>query len=163
MKKFTIQAILLLILIFGGIIFFTSGQTPGKIDIPFLPQSPTLKNIQIKDIILKVEVADTNTKRNKGLGSRESLASDSGMLFILGGLGNYPFWMKGMKFPLDFIWIRDNQVVDIMRNIPAPSSGQKDQDLPVYQSKMAVDKILEVNSGTADRLNIKIGDTLKLP
>lgn len=162
MKKFTIQAILLLIVISAGFFFFIANQNPGKIEIPFLPQNPTLRSLQINGAGLKVEIADTASKRSKGLGGRESLASDSGMLFVFDNVGNYPFWMKGMKFSLDFIWIKGDKVLDTMQNILPPNSGQKDADLPIYQSKEAIDKILEVSSGTVDRLNIKIGDTLKL-
>lgn len=127
-----------------------------------MPQGPTFENLQINGNILKVEVANTASKRSKGLGGRESLASDQGMLFIFEREGNYTFWMKGLKFPLDFIWIKGNQVLDIMPNIPPPQPGQTDQDLLIYQSKMTVDKVLEVNGGTADRLYIKIGDIVKI-
>lgn len=162
MKKFLIQAILLLTVIGGAIFFFSTTVTSPKIDIPFLPQSPTFVSLQINGNILKAEVADTDNKRNKGLGGREKLASDEGMLFIFEREGYYPFWMKGLKFPLDFIWIKGDKVVDILPNVPPPASGQKDSDLPIYQSKVPIDKVLEVNSGTSDRLHIKLGDMIKI-
>lgn len=158
MKKFIIQFVGLIIVIFLALIFYT-GRIPY---IPFVPQPPIQKLVIINDAKIKVEVADTQQKRSKGLGDKESLAQDSGMLFIFQKVDKYPFWMKGLKFPLDFVWIRGDKVVDILQNIPPPAEGQKDEALPIYQSNVPIDKVLEVNSGTVDRLKIKIGDSVKM-
>lgn len=156
MKKFTIQFVLLIILIFGALLFYT-----GRVqNIPFVSQQIRQSEVLINDTKIKVEIADTQSKRNKGLGGRESLASDSGMLFIFERQGLYTFWMKGLKFPLDFIWIRGDKIVDLTENVSAPTPDQKDEDLPIYTSKEAVDKLLEVNGGFVAQHGIKIGDTL---
>lgn len=156
MKKFIIQFVFLIIVIFGALLFYT-----GKVsNIPFIPQPTSQAQVLINDTRINVEIADTQSKRNKGLGGIESLASDSGMLFIFERQDLYTFWMKGLKFPLDFIWIRGDKIVDLTENVPAPVSGQKDEDLPIYQSKEAVDKLLEVNGGFVSSHNIKTGDTV---
>lgn len=158
MKKFLVQFVALLIVIFVAALFFQ-----GKITtIPFLPQSTSIRQLVINDAKIKVQIADTQAKRSQGLGGRERLASDEGMLFIFEKEDKYPFWMKGLKFPLDFVWIKGDKVVDILTNIPPPQAGQKDETLPIYQSKEPIDKALEVNAGTVDRLKIKVGDTTKL-
>lgn len=156
MKKFVIQSVLLTVVILAAIFFYTGKFT----SVPFLPQPQRYAEITINDAKLKVEAADTPEKRKKGLGGRESLATDSGMLFIFPKADKYPFWMKGLKFPLDFIWIKKDEVVDILQNVPGPKEGQKDEDLPIYQPVEPIDKVLEVNAGTVERLNIKIGDTV---
>ncbi len=162
MKKFTVQSIMLLTVITVAVVFFTPvGNTP-KSDIPFLPQPPQIQTLTINGNKLEVEIADTDSKRNKGLGNRDTMASDSGMLFVYTKQDKYAFWMKGMKFSLDFVWIRGNTVVDVLLNVPQPLSGQKDADLPEYASKELVDKVLEVNSGVVQKLNIKSGDTIEL-
>ncbi|MBI2599965.1 DUF192 domain-containing protein [Candidatus Daviesbacteria bacterium] len=161
MKKFTVQVLLLLGAIAIGL-FLYSPNTLGTIDLPFLPQSPKIANLQINNMILKVEVADTPTKRSKGLGGRTSLPQDQGMLFIFDKADKYPFWMKGLSFPLDFVWIKDDKVVDILPNIPPPVPNQKDTDLPVYSAKVEIDKVLEINGGMAQKLNIQVGDSVKL-
>lgn len=155
MKKFLIQIVLLLVLIGGALIFFQSNSSTL---VPFLPQQTNSKEVTIGDNKIKVEIADTKEKRSKGLGGRESLASDSGMLFIFDKPDKYPFWMKGLKFPLDFIYIRDDRVVDLIPNVMPPAENQKDVDLPIYLPHQEVDKVLEVLGGTIDKLNIKIGD-----
>lgn len=162
MKKFLIQTILLILVIGIALIFSKTGQSNKNLDLPFLPQPTKFSNLQINDINLKVELADTPAKRSKGLGGRNSLAEGGGMLFIFPKADKYPFWMKGLSFPLDFVWISDLEVVDILQNIEPPSSDQQDSALPIYSSKFPIDKVLEVIGGTVARLNIKVGDTIEL-
>ncbi len=161
MKKFVIQAILLISVIGVGIIFFMPAGN-SKIDIPFLPQVSKFNDLQINDTHIRVELSDTASKRSKGLSGRASLAENEGMLFIFDKADKYPFWMKGLSFPLDFVWIKGDKVVDILENVPSPVSGQKDADLPIYSSKVEVDKVLEINGGTIKKFNIKVGDTIIL-
>lgn len=158
MKKFLIQSVLLVVVIGFGIFMFNSQATT----LPFLPQTAVYKQVVINNGKLKVEVVNTQAKRGKGLSDRQSLGQDEGMLFVFEKVDKYPFWMKGLKFPLDFIWIRDNKVVDILENVPPPSPGQKDESLPIYLPKEPVDKVLEVNTGTVARLNIKVGDEVRI-
>lgn len=160
MKKFLIQTILLILVIAAALFFFKEGSSLPT--IPFLPQQPTLKELTINGQKLKVEIADTQEKRNKGLAEKDNLASDSGMLFVYSKADKYPFWMKGLRLPLDFIWIRGDTVVDLLPNVPPPSPGQKDQDLPIYLPREEVDQVLEVNSGVIEGLGIKIGDKILL-
>ena len=160
MKKFLFQATLLIIGIFAALFFFK--QNPSLKGLPFVPVETEFKQLQVNNVILKVEVADTQAKRRQGLGGRESLASDSGMLFIFPKPEKPPFWMKGLSFPLDLIWIRGDMVVDIFQDIQPPTPGQKDESLSIYQSKENVDEVLEVNAGTVRRLNIKVGDKVSL-
>ena len=148
----------MLVVIGVGIYFYrTSGQYSN---LPFVPQGPAIEQIQINGSTLSVEIADTQSKRAKGLGEKTSLASDSGMLFIFPEASRHSFWMKGISFPLDFIWIRGDKVVGILQNVPPPAVGQDDSSLPIYQPGVDVDKVLEVNTGTIQRLNIKVGDIL---
>lgn len=159
MKKFIIQFVLLIAAI--GIAIFIYKQNLIITNLPFLPERPVSGQLQINGANFKVEVADTQKKRSKGLGGRESLASDEGMLFVFPKPDKHPFWMKGLTFPLDFIWIKGDTVVDLLQNIPPPAPGQTDESLPIYSSKEDVDKVLEVNGGTTQRLNIKVGDRVE--
>lgn len=162
MKKFTAQVFFLILLIGIGLFFFVPNNNGGRVEIPFLPQSPHFADLQIGEAHVKVEVVDTPSKRSKGLGDRQSLNENEGMLFIFPKADKYPFWMKGLKFPLDFVWIKEDKVVDILENVPPPQSGQADKSLPIYSAKEEIDKVLELNGGAVKRLNIKIGDTVKL-
>lgn len=160
MKKFLLQAVLLIIVI--GVALFFFKQSPELSNIPFVPQTTKSVQVEINNNILKAEVADTQAKRSKGLSGRQSLASDEGMLFVFDNSGKHPFWMKGLSFPLDFIWINNNQVVDLTADVPPPVLGQSDVSLPIFQSKEDANKVLEVNAGTIQKLNIKVGDSVQI-
>ncbi len=160
MKKFAIQSVLLLIVVAGGI-FFYSGGFPNA-SLPFLPQAPSSRQVLINDAKIKVEIADTQDKRSKGLGGREAIASDEGMLFVFDRTDRYPFWMKNLSFALDFIWINGEKIVEVTENVPPPASGTPDSALTIFSSTTVVDKVLEVGAGTIKRLNIKVGDSAKL-
>ena len=51
-------------------------------------------------------------------------------------------------------------MVDILKNVPEPQPDQKDEDLSIYQSRIEIDKVLEVNAGMADFYEIKVGDQI---
>lgn len=157
MKKFGIQAILLVIIIFAALYTFHTGLQNIPITLAPLPQN----SITIDGTRINIETANTPAARRLGLGGRDSLATNSGMLFVFDQEGTQTFWMKGMHFPLDFIWIRSNKVVDITKNALPPTKDQPDSQLPLYIPREPVTKVLEVNSGFVDAHDIKIGDKIE--
>jgi len=110
--------------------------------------------LQVGNTQVAVEVRDTEEGRDQGLSNREKLAEDEGMLFVVDQPGIYGFWMKGMKFPLDFVWIKDNAVAEITEDVEV---GRMD-----IRPKETVDKVLEVNSGWVKQNNVRVGDKIKL-
>jgi len=110
-----------------------------------------LTSIKISSTSLQVEVADTEAKRSLGLSGRAMMDENTGMWFKFEIPGIYPFWMKDMKFPLDFIWIRGGKIVEIDKNIGIPA---------VIIPKGKVDQVIEVNAGWVDKYDIKEGDIL---
>lgn len=105
-----------------------------------------------------VELAVSIKEKERGLGYRDALPSDQGMLFVYDHPEQYAFWMKGMRFPLDIIWIRDLRIVDMTKNVPVASTGA----LPLYKPSVPADKVLEVNAGTIDRLGLAVGDSIQI-
>lgn len=160
MKKFVVQIVLLVAVVLIAT-FLTYNQ--GFI-APYVPVSQNLpqKQIRINQTVINAEVADTTDARSRGLSGRSGLDPDSGMLFVFQGTAKPRFWMKGMKFPLDLIFIREGKVVDVLQNVPAPTINQKDSDLPVYEPAQMISMMLEVNAGFADNKNIRVGDEVFL-
>lgn len=115
--------------------------------------------VEINGVKVKAEVVKTRDEIQKGLSGRQSLEKDKGMLFVYDEPGRYTFWMKGMKFPLDLIWIRDDKVVDFDLNVPIVKNGQK---LPEYMPLNEVNYVLEVNAGFVKEHGIKQGDEVKI-
>lgn len=108
---------------------------------------------------INAEVAASVLKHSAGLSARESLDADHGMLFVFPKPQSLTFWMKGMRFPLDFIWIRNNVVVDISPHIQPPHNVF---DFSIVRPKELANMALEVNAGTVKRLGIKIGDPVEI-
>jgi uncharacterized membrane protein (UPF0127 family) len=74
----------------------------------------------------------------------------------------YPvFWMRGMNFPLDVIWINKGKVVAVSENIQ-PEPGKKDNELTLYPAPVAIDMVLEVGAGFVQKNNVKVGDDVIL-
>lgn len=122
------------------------------------------KTVTIGDKIIQVEIANTDSSRGKGLSSRSSLPTDSGMLFVFNSKQITPiFWMKDMIIPIDIIWISGDKIVKIDKSAAAPEPGTKDDELTKYSPGMPIDYVLEVNSGFAVTNNIKVGDSVVLP
>lgn len=125
----------------------------------FYFRHPLGERIIINGHTINVELAVTDTEKQKGLGYRDSLASDSGMLFVYQNRDRYGFWMKGMRFSLDYIWINGNKVVDLSPDIPAPANP--DEPPVTLSPKVPVDKVLEVNAGVIVNTGVRIGDTVQ--
>lgn len=84
------------------------------------------------------------------------------MLFVFETEGNYTFWMKDMRFPLDLIWISAECVVaEVTDNTPPPEPGQSQRELPRYTPSDPVRYVLEINAGEAETAEIDPGDPVE--
>ncbi len=120
--------------------------------------STKITEIKIGDRVFNVEIADTIASRAKGLSSHEPLSDNQGMLFVFPFAAPQVFWMKGMKFPIDIIWIKDDKVIGM-----AVGAGvEAGPNYAFYKSSEAVDKVLEINAGLVSRLGIQTGDILQI-
>ncbi len=105
-------------------------------------------------------VAKTPKDQRIGLSKYNNIPQNFGMIFLFDKPDFYSFWMKGMKFPIDIIFIKDDRIVTIYQNV-SPPKGQN-EGLLTYKPKSRADKVLEINSGLSQRYNIKEGDLVKL-
>lgn len=136
----------------------------GKLDKFIKPANQTNstinKTVIIEDKEINVEVARTNDERSKGLSNREKLDENSGMVFVFDKNTKPSFWMKDTKIALDIIWINDDKIVSINKNVE-PEPNKKDSELKKYPAPSEIDYVLEVNSGFSDKYNIKAGSTVQ--
>jgi uncharacterized protein len=119
---------------------------------------------------LMVEIATSPSQMEQGLSGRASMADNQGMLFDFfagggsasgGGNAATPaFWMKDMKFNLDFIWIAGGKVVGITSDVNHPNSLS--DPLPTYSPPEPVNQVLEVSAGWAKKNGIIVGDDVSL-
>lgn len=114
------------------------------------------QTIKINRAEIKAEMVNSPRAVALGLSGRKSLDKDCGMLFEYSDYQTRYFWMKGMNFPLDIIWIKDDIVIGIEASVPLLTNGQ----ISTVQSKEEVNRVLEANGGWADSHNVKIGDKI---
>jgi uncharacterized membrane protein (UPF0127 family) len=115
-----------------------------------------------QNVAVTMEVAKTDAERQKGLGGHAPLGETDGMLFVFEQSSFHAFWMKGMLFPLDLMWIENGQVVYVERNAPHFAPETPDRLLPVYAPLVPATYVLEVNAGFADKYGIGAGTTVEL-
>jgi len=124
----------------------------------------TRATVTIGDARIDAELARTSAEKQLGLGGRTGLAPDTGMLFVFDEPDRHLFWMLDMQFALDFVWIRDDRVVDLTPDVPPPppdvdaGSGLLRQVSPRAPAVL----VLEVAAGTIAKHGWKIGDAVAI-
>lgn len=108
---------------------------------------------------IKIEIADTVGRQQRGLSFRPLLPAGEGMYFPMGWPLRYSFWMKEMQFPLDIIWIHEGIIVDISENVPYPQAGEEPAKV---SPKEPADAVLEVNANFTETHGTKIGDRVRI-
>lgn len=122
---------------------------------PTLPQSDLVIQTAKGPQRFRVELADNDQSRSRGMMFRTSMAPDAGMLFDFKQEQMASFWMRNTLLPLDMLFIKaDGTILNIhQRAIPRDETG--------INSVGPVRAVLEVNGGTTARLGIKAGDKVE--
>ena len=150
-KNLVLPLIFIFILLSLGILLFLKIKT-NIFDYQFNEKSQS-NFLKINDFTLEIEVAKTFNKKAQGLSGRDCILDNQGMFFIFKRPGHYPFWMKGMNFPIDIIWLdKELKIVEISKEIQ-PESFPK-----LLRPSVPIQYVLEVESGWADKHNIEQGD-----
>jgi uncharacterized protein len=107
----------------------------------------------------RLELALTPEDQAQGLMYRESLAPNTGMLFVFPTSEPHHFWMKNTMIPLDMIWMDESgNVIFVSANTPpcrADPCATYGPDGPARQ-------VLEIAGGMAAKERITVGSALKL-
>lgn len=141
---------LILSLFLSGCVYLQKGRDSEE--AVFQPQQ-----VKIGDSVIDVELAVTAEERSKGLSGRAVLPASQGMLFVFADKRIPGFWMRGMFFSIDIIWIADNEIVGITAVVPLPTST----DLQIYYPPQPVNRVLEVTSGTSRTKGWQVGDKVE--
>lgn len=112
--------------------------------------------VEINGEKINIEIVKSALAQARGLSVKESIAGDHGMLFVFSDSAVRNFWMKGMKFPIDIVWISGRKIIGFAENVP-PQPGVKDSELKLYSSPGPADKVLEMKAGSVRRLGIVSG------
>ncbi len=103
-------------------------------------------------VTISVEVADTPTRRERGLMYRNDLGADAGMLFLFPQDDDLRFWMKNTPLPLDMVFIDASRtIVGIVANTRPFSTQAVGVGKPSRY-------VLEVHAGYCTKHGITAGD-----
>ncbi len=117
----------------------------------------TGKIITVGNTSFTVEVADTQSEREQGLGERDSLARNHGMLFDFKTDDAWQMWMLKMRFDIDIAWLDATGKVVYMRENLTPDTFPN-----VFIPDQNARYVLEVNAGALKAAGLKVGDTVRL-
>ena len=117
-----------------------------------------MTEVDINDQTLKVEVVSSAADMYQGLSGRKNLCSNCGMLFAFSDLEPRSFVMRNMLIPLDIVFVSDDVIVQIYKNLAPEGANTKN----IYESIVPANYVLEINAGKTDELNLKVGDKLEL-
>jgi len=119
---------------------------------------PVSAKARIADRQIELEVAKTPEQQSMGLMYRTSLPDDRGMLFEFKPARWVNFWMKNCQISLDMIFLRDGVVTAIEAGAPPCTADP----CPTYGPNTPVDRVIELRSGRAAELGLKVGDRIAI-
>ncbi len=108
---------------------------------------------------LKVLVAKTPARMYEGCSNKDNLGKYDGMLFVFDEYSLHPMVMREMRFSLDIVWLKDYEVVDMVKNVPL-EPGKSSLELTPYISRAKNNMVLELPAGFLDKNELKIGDKM---
>lgn len=115
------------------------------------PYGNPIITVLVRDVAVQAETVSSPEKLYLGLSHRPALPAGGGMLFVLPRVEFQHFCMRGMQFPLDFLWINEDRVIGLAKNVAADFPGTISSPAPVRY-------VLEVPAGFVDRHRIRVND-----
>jgi len=106
-----------------------------------------------KRATVDARVADTRAKRRVGLSRTDSLANDTGMLFVHPNTGTHTYVMRNMSFPLDIVFVAPNGTITEIHH--APVDGGPYDGRGKY--------VLELRRGWTTETGVGIGGRVEIP
>lgn len=150
-----VAIIFLVVFVMSGVLVGSS-MLWGYLQSPRSGASDTRRTIVLAGETLYVDIADTEALRERGLGGREMLASDEGMLFIFEQDGPHAFWMKGMRVSIDIVWISSSGIVVDIRESVAPESYPT-----VFVPRQPARYVVELPEGFVRAHGVAVGDIVE--
>lgn len=158
-KAWHLLAIFIPSFIFFATIYFFSDKAEVKTSAASIEvATPKPKvTIQIGGTTIYAEKAVTEIEQRIGLSNHTFLPEDQGMIFLFKPEAHPQFWMKDMDFPIDIIWITENKIFQIDKNISV-ESNENVRQYKLYLPNQSPEFALQVNAGFADKNNLQVGD-----
>ncbi len=103
-----------------------------------------------------MQIADTETTRERGLMDRHMLVVHNGMLFIFDTDGAVGFWMKNTLIPLDMVFVSARgRITSVSADVPTPMANATDEQIPRREG--VAKYVIELNAGEAAKDGLRPG------
>jgi uncharacterized membrane protein (UPF0127 family) len=107
------------------------------------------------DQCISLERSDTPEARELGLGGRDSMPQDRGMLFVFETSGRHCFWMKDTRIDLDMIWLDEAERVVYAQHRVSPHTYPQ-----TFCPNKDAKYVIELNAGVAEAVGITMGQRI---
>lgn len=155
-KRLPLFLFLSIVVVAGWLFWRSQSSTPEPL-IPTDDSAYRTTSLRLGDTIFDLEVADTAAKKQLGLGKRPVLAANQGMVFLYSKPGKLCFWMKGMRFAIDILWLDSaKKVISIEKSLSPDTYPQ------TYCPDEPAQYVVELPAGVSERVGVKVGDFLPL-
>lgn len=128
--------------------------------ISFFQQLHKGNNVIINGISFKAEFANSTESKRIGLSKYKKIDDNFVMVFPFEESGKPVFWMKGMHFPIDIIFVNENRITQIYSDVKNPE--KENSPLPLYIPDSISDMVIEASAGTAKKYNFKKGNKIEI-
>lgn len=152
--------ILLFVLIFAAIVavsLFFSHKPASKVvsgtSVAVTQESLVRTSGILGGETFSVMIAGTEEEQERGLGGLSGLGASEAMVFPYEVSDYYGFWMKGMEFSIDIVWLDENsKIVHVEENV-SPETYPK-----IFFPPTPARSVAEFSAGTIDRLGVSVGN-----
>lgn len=108
--------------------------------------------------VFRVEIADTDELRSRGLMGRERLDEDAGMAFLWPEDTDSAFHMRDTLIPLSVAFFSaEGRILRILEMVPCTADP-----CPRYDPETRYRGALELNGGAFARAGVRAGDRLRI-
>ena len=114
-----------------------------------------VKTEEFTTLPLQIEIPTEIRDFNLGLMFRESLDTNSGMLFIFDEVAQQSFHMRETKIPLDIAFIREDGIIESIKQLEPNDETAVESDGDILCA-------LEVNRGWFAENNVEVGDEIDI-
>ena len=128
-----------------------------------MPAARSTAEITVGETPVIVDLALASSEQQLGLGYRNVLEPGTGMLFVFNEPSQRTFWMKGMRFCLDIIWIANGEIVGAAEGVCPDPVGTVDADRARFDSGEPVTHVLEVPAGWLAEIGYGAGTPVVIP
>lgn len=133
------------------------------------PAALPIEEVQISGKTFKLERADTNDSRVRGLSGRTEIKPDGGMLFVFADAARRNFVMRDCPIGIDIIFLDPTGRVVATHKMkpeeprrPGESDETYERRLRLYPSGYGAQFAIELKADTLDQLKLRNGDQIKL-